>query len=82
MSDKILKFSAVWCQPCKQISKTISEMDLSLPIEEIDIEQNEQAAINYKIRSVPTLVLIRGGKEISRITGSKTAEQIKQFAAG
>ena len=80
MSDKILKFSASWCQPCKQISKIMSELDLSMQIEEID--KNEQAAIDYKIRSVPTLVLIKGGKEISRITGSKTAEQIKQFAAG
>ena len=81
MSDKILKFSASWCQPCKQISKTLSEIDLGLVVEEIDIDKNEQAAIDYKIRSVPTLVLIRGGQEISRITGSKTAEQLRQFAA-
>jgi thioredoxin 1 len=82
MSNKILKFSADWCQPCKQLSKTMDALNLATLVEEVDIEKNEALAFEYKIRGVPTLVLLKDGKEYSRITGTKTAEQILQFAAG
>jgi thioredoxin 1 len=39
-------------------------------------------AAEYKIRGVPTLILIRDGKEVARTSGTKTADQLKQFAAG
>ena len=82
MSDKILKFSAEWCQPCKTLAKTMASLDLGVPVEEIDIDQNDQLTAEYKIRGVPTLILIRDGKEVARTSGTKTADQLKQFAAG
>ena len=81
MPNKILKFSAPWCQPCKQLSKVMDDLNLPFPVEEINIDENEQIAAEFKIRGVPTLVLIKDGKEVSRISGTKTAEQIRQFAA-
>ena len=81
MTTKILKFSMESCQPCKMLAKTMASLDLGIPVEEVDIDQNDQLASEYKIRGVPTLVLIRDGKEIARTSGTKTAEQLKQFAA-
>lgn len=81
MSDKILKFSASWCGPCKALSQSLSTMEVPFPVEEIDVDTSEALAVEYKIRGVPTLVLIKDGKEVNRIVGSKTPDELRKFFA-
>lgn len=76
---ELLKFSASWCGPCKSLSKIMSEVDLGVKVKEIDIEDDPDLAIQYGIRSVPTLILIEGEKEIKRMSGVKKAEELKQW---
>ena len=47
MTDKILKFSATWCGPCKQLSMVLKGEDLGVPVEEVDIEANSNLAQQY-----------------------------------
>jgi thioredoxin 1 len=75
---KLLRFTASWCQPCKALAKNLEKANLNIPIEVIDIDENDQKAIEYSIRSVPTLVLIDDGNE-KRMIGVKTAEEIKKW---
>lgn len=77
---KILRFSAEWCQPCKTLAKNIEQANLNVPIEYVDIDQDDQLAAQYKIRGVPTLVMIEGGIETKRISGVKTVNELKAWA--
>jgi len=79
MNKKVLKFAASWCQPCKMLSKTFEGMDIETPIEEIDIDENEELAIKYQIRSVPTLVMLDGDNEVKRISGMQTSTQLEAW---
>ena len=69
MTDKILKFQAAWCAPCKALSVQLKGIDLGVPVEEVDIDQSRDLATQYNIRSVPTLVYVRDGQELSRQVG-------------
>ena len=82
MSKKVLKFSASWCQPCKMLSKTIEGMTMETPIEEIDIDEQEELAIQYQIRSVPTLVMLDDDKEVKRVTGMQSSTQLEAWING
>jgi thioredoxin 1 len=75
---KILRFTASWCQPCKALAKNLEGADLGLPIEVVDIDVHDDVAVEYQIRSVPTLVLV-GGETIKRLTGVKTVAEIKEW---
>jgi thioredoxin 1 len=77
---KVIKFSASWCQPCKSLSKMLEKDPLGVEVEEIDIDENSDMATQFKIRSVPTLVLMKDGVEVDRIMGTQQPAAIrKQF---
>ena len=78
---KILRFTASWCNPCKQLSTMLESADLGIPIEVVDIDIHDNVAVDYNIRSVPTLVLLDDGHEIGRIVGVKTINELKEWAA-
>ena len=64
-------FSATWCGPCKQFKPIMQEIaGDGYSIEFIDVDNEENKAVQYGIRSVPTVVIEQGGKEVSRLTGS------------
>jgi len=74
---KIIRFTASWCQPCKQMSRTLENMDIKIPIDVVDIDENSDAAIEYGIRSVPTLLIVEDGTIMKRMVGLKTKEQLE-----
>ena len=77
---KILRFTASWCQPCKSLAINLDEAKLDVLIEVVDIDTQDALAIEYMIRSVPTLVLVEDGKEIKRMSGVKSVSQLKEWA--
>ena len=80
MSNQILKFSAAWCGPCKSMSAVLSRLTLPVDVNEIDVDENHELAAQYAIRGVPTLVLVDDkGTELSRLVGSKTEAEIKNW---
>lgn len=77
---KILRFTADWCNPCKALQKNLGEADITgVTIEVIDIDKNQEAAIFYGIRSVPTLVMVKDDNVIKRHTGVMTPSQLKEW---
>jgi thioredoxin-like negative regulator of GroEL len=58
----------------------LEEAKLNIPVEVIDIDVHNDLAIEYGIRSVPTLVLIDENIEVKRSIGTKTIEQLKEWA--
>ncbi len=72
----VLKFAASWCQPCKALSLMLENQPGGENIEEIDIDKDMDRAIEYHVRSVPTLIMLEDGKEIKRKTGLPTHEEL------
>jgi thioredoxin 1 len=80
---KIIYFSAPWCGPCKVLGPTIERLTGELPITKVNVDEDNTISAKYGIRNIPTLVLIdQNGKEINRIVGNISEQQIKQFYNG
>ena len=78
---RIIRFTASWCGPCKALAKNLEVANLELPIEVIDIDVHDEMAVEYGIRSVPTLVMMDGNIEVKRMTGSKTVNELQEWAS-
>lgn len=76
---RILRFTADWCNPCKQLKENIERAALKTPIEVIDIEVDNILATEFGVRNLPTMVLMDENTEISRVVGLKTPKQIKEW---
>jgi thioredoxin 1 len=74
-SDKptLVDFYATWCGPCKMqapiLEQVASEVGDDAKILKVDIDNNMDAARQYGVRSVPTLILFKEGKEVWRKAG-------------
>lgn len=81
---QVLKFSAGWCAPCKNLKSVIDGIDnLPVEIKEIDIGKESELSSKYRIRNVPTCVLLSDtGEEIARKSGAMTKEQFLEFIRG
>ena len=69
----LVDFYATWCGPCKMMSPLLEEVARELgessKIIKVDIEKNKDAAVQYGIRSVPTLILFKEGEIVWRQSG-------------
>lgn len=73
-SDKtvLVDFYADWCGPCKMLSPIIDEIaneNNDIKVCRINIDANQDLAIQYQVMSIPTLVVIKNGTEINRAVG-------------
>jgi thioredoxin 1 len=76
---KVLRFTASWCQPCKMLAKTLEDVETQIPIEVIDIDENQGLAMDYGIRGVPTLVMLDGDIEVKRVSGMLMKNQLAEW---
>jgi thioredoxin-like negative regulator of GroEL len=79
---KVLKFYADWCGPCKGLTMVIKGAGdkVTIPIEEVNIDENLMMAQDFNIRSVPTMVLVdKEEKELKRVVGSMSETQLLEF---
>ena len=80
---KLIKLSATWCGPCKMLSNTLKDVDLSgYEFVEIDVDQHRGLAMKYNIRGVPVLIIEDdNGNELRRTVGNKNKTQLQEFLA-
>ena len=79
---KVKKFYAEWCGPCKGLSMVIAgaKDKITIPIEEVNIDEEIMESVQYDVRSVPMLVLLDdNGKEIKRQSGMMSETQMLEF---
>ena len=81
---KVLYFSAGWCSACKGVTLIIEQLvsTKSIPVNQINIDYDVSSVEEYKIKSVPTIIILENGKEIKRYTGSITSNQLQNLING
>ncbi len=78
----LIDFWAVWCGPCKAIAPIIEEIaneyDGKVLVGKVDVDENNQVAMKYGVRAIPTLIIFKGGQEVDRIMGNTQKQNIVQ----
>tara|TARA_B100000029_G_C17420109_1_gene903977 strand:- start:521 stop:841 length:321 start_codon:yes stop_codon:yes gene_type:complete len=79
----LIDFWAEWCGPCKMIGPILEElakeMDGKIKIVKVDVDNNNQTAMKYSIRSIPTLMIIEEGAVKAQHIGAASKSQIQEF---
>ena len=70
----LVDFWADWCMPCKMIAPIVEELSQEyngkLDFAKLDVDSNPNTAMSYGVRSIPTLLIFKGGKPIDQIVGA------------
>ena len=86
MSSKtpvLVDFWAEWCGPCKMIGPILEELEGEMgdkiKIVKVDVDNNNQTAMKFAIRSIPTLILVKDGAVIAQHIGAASKAQLEGF---
>jgi thioredoxin 1 len=70
----LLDFWAEWCGPCKMIAPVVEQLATEyagkLKVGKVDVDTNQQTAMQFGIRSIPTLLIFKNGKVVDQIVGA------------
>jgi thioredoxin 1 len=82
MTITILDFTAAWCAPCRAMTPLLDSLSTEygdrLCVQAIDVDHEPVLAQQYGVRSMPTLVVLAGGREVGRVVGLRP----RRFIAG
>ena len=76
----LVDFWAPWCGPCRVVAPVLEEIAgerENLRIVKLNIDENQQTAMNYQILAIPTMVLFRNGQEAQRIQGAMPKKRLE-----
>jgi len=77
----LVDFWAVWCAPCRIIAPIVEELatenEGKLKVAKVDVDSNPQTAIKYSIRSIPTLLVFKGGAVVDQMVGAVPKSMIE-----
>lgn len=70
----MVDFGAEWCGPCKALAPMVAELagtyKEQVIIAACDVEENNDIAVRYSIRNIPTVIFFKDGKEVGRQVGA------------
>lgn len=76
----LVDFWATWCGPCMQLSPTIdalaTEFSGKVKIGKVNIDQNRQLPVKYRVNAIPTLMVFKGGELVETIQGAQSKDKL------
>ncbi|PCC75056.1 thioredoxin [Nannocystis exedens] len=79
----LVDFWATWCGPCRAIAPHLDalagELDGQIKIVKLDVDRNQNTAVEYGVTNIPTLLLFKGGELKNRMVGGGSRGKIAEF---
>ena len=81
-SDKpvLVDFWAVWCGPCQMMVPILHELETEMPdvqIGKVNVDEQMDLARQFRVVSIPTLIIFKNGQEVQRMVGVTSKEELK-----
>ncbi|MDY6770279.1 MAG: thioredoxin [Candidatus Nanohaloarchaea archaeon] len=78
----VIDFWAEWCGPCKQMAPIVEELSGELDdvhIGKIDVDEHQDLATEYGVRSIPTFMVVADGEEVDRTMGAMSKDEFRDW---
>ena len=75
----VVDFWAEWCGPCKMIAPSleeISEENSGVEIAKVNIDENQDLAVKFGVRSIPTLMMFKDGQHVDTLVGAQSKSKL------
>jgi thioredoxin 1 len=76
----LVDFHAVWCSPCKMLAPTLQKIEdkHNLPVVKVNVDEEPELARQFRIMSIPTMLLFKNGQVVRTIVGVKPQKALEQ----
>ena len=82
----LVDFWATWCGPCQMVAPILeeiaSENEGKLKVGKVNVDENRELAMQFRISSIPTMILFKNGEPVNMTLGFQTKDQLTKFIFG